>query len=210
MKPITISQEWRLYLTASQGTDGERFAERFRRVWEAIPEQHRIKMRSRWWLVDQPTIGVQFWPLHVFEGLHRYPLACYTLDSEEFRFRATWINKMPDEIVEILIAHELAHCLIIASGGALDVDRWQDEEKVAEVIDSWGLNEYPLNLWIVDNSFLFYCEDCGEEMSGPTNSWEQCRNCLADYLIEPEGDGWMPVKCESKEIIQFMEQRQQS
>lgn len=206
MNTITIDTEWGLSLIAHPGTNGKRFVTLFRQVWEAIPEQQRIKMRRRWRRKGQPIIILQVKPLFVFEGVRRYPLASYLIETEEFHFRSTWIDKMPDEMVKILIAHELAHCLIIASGGALDVEVWKDELEVAEVLETSGLSDFCLSRWIILNGHTFYCEDCFEEIFGPVNSIEQCRECLTYYLIEPEGDGWNPVRCNTDKVVAMISQ----
>lgn len=115
---------------------------------------------------------------------------------------------MPDGIVEILIAHELAHCLIIArrSDGPVKVVAGEDEEEVADVMDEWGFSESVLDAWIGENGHSFRCEKCNNEVIGPIGSWEQCPNCLADYLIEQGAGGAKPEWCSAAKISELIEQ----
>lgn len=206
MKTITISKENHIDLTAFQGTDGNRFAELFRRVWEGIPSDHRHCMRSRWKLDGQPYICIQSFPIRNFEGGEPFPIACDWSQTEEFRFRSTWIDQMPDGVVEILVAHELAHCLIIArrSDGPIEIIAGQDEEEAEEVMGEWGFCDAFLDTWVDENAHSFLCEKCNNEVIGPIGSWEQCPDCLADYLIDHGADGVKPIRCSSAKISELL------
>ena len=112
---------------------------------------------------------------------------------------------MPDGILVILIAHELAHCLIFARrcDGPVKVVAGEDEEEVAEVIDEWGFSDAFLETWIDENGHSFLCEECNNEVIGPIGSWEQCPECFADYLIEQGADGVKPIRCSAAKISEL-------
>lgn len=205
MKTITISSKWKLQLTFHPGADGERFAELFRRVWEKIPKDHRACMRRRWKHDGQPHISIQTFPLRNFDGGGPFPIACYWPHTEEFRFRSTWVDQMPDRVLENLVAHELAHCLIIArrSDGPVKLIAGADEEEAAEVMDEWEFSDAFLETWVDENGHSFLCEECNNEVIGPIGSWEECPECFADYLIEQGADGVKPIRCSAAKISEL-------
>ena len=82
------------------------------------------------------------------------------------RFWSPLIDLLPEELVEIVVAHELAHTYLAVVGNTYEMTpddwkaysqggvayAWDDEElDVQEVMECWGFDEDALDRWIADN-----------------------------------------------------------
>ncbi len=128
-----------IYLSAT-GCDGRRFASLFRETWKRIPLWGRRRMLGHWrataptlegWLAIQQQLeqhGIKrrpdpephYWMLPHLELTSdplRNDVLAWTSDrGDRLKFHGEPVATMPDDVVQDLIAHELAHVMQSADG----------------------------------------------------------------------------------------------
>lgn len=161
--------------------DLERFARVFRLAWRHIPVGERRRLLTYWQaLPTYPGFAPRFVILDDLfnRGQDLNALGFCHFGSNSFEFLADAVNLMPDNILSTLIAHELAHVVFrlrcreeqpgdFASGLFLSIEgepeqegegvddflswRWQEEQDVRELQDSWGFDEFDFCAWLDEN-----------------------------------------------------------
>lgn len=192
MKYLPLFPESNLFCEAWSHTDDHRFVEVFQRVWRQIPERCRRELVKYWreksaeYGERLPRIVVWRWHLHQNRDGGFWGIGQTGGIGTRMYFRSTWIDVMPDNIVGILIAHELGHAYLAAVNGP---DYWFDsltvllEEDVAEALMWWDFDQEVLDEWIETHSHDFACIHCGVTVSAPVKSREWCRKCGKEYEI---------------------------
>jgi hypothetical protein len=145
-----------VYLTFYEN-DGLRFAAQFRATWKRIPLRARRKMLKFW--KESGHVSIE---LTRVQQSHRGSLAHVFLGGRIVRFR-TKIARMPDSVVQDLIAHELGHVVQHAlakddgvslreyfAGPNADegIAREMVEEDVAHLIEEWGFDPDSCVKWL--------------------------------------------------------------
>jgi hypothetical protein len=135
---VPIQPRNRVYLTVFGGGDGPRFARLFRETWVRLPLSVRRKLLAHWrkggtlGFIVSPDVELSdypFGPGRTFGMVDHY--------GHRLRFRAKFVDPMPDNVVQDLIAHELAHVLQSAQGIRC-VRKWTDGR--AKYVDSDGMD----------------------------------------------------------------------
>jgi hypothetical protein len=96
---------------------------------------------------------------HAAEVFERSRGICGQTDGIVFRFKASVVDQAPDEMLKIVIAHELAHTYRAAEVGlpfpeaALALGTSEDEEEQAAIAlqAEWGFEQGPLLQWLQAN-----------------------------------------------------------
>lgn len=172
-KLIPIIPRSGLYLCGHGHGDDRRFARLFRETWVSLPLTARRRMLKHWrederrgmrgfWCMGPtqayPTIQLLFsWfrtesdlyaALDLMPEEEPQPFAQVFGGGHTLRFLAAAVDRMPDDVVRRLIAHELAHVHQFASGG-LGADCEDDAERLA---GAWGYSDQPIREWDADTS----------------------------------------------------------
>jgi hypothetical protein len=149
-----------LYLVANGHGDDRRFADSIRGVWVGLPAADRRLMRNYWqtnsWrsIVDGPSpriqllagwvdwlLGRNFRPRLVRAvGMCRYY-------GHELLFDSRVVDRLPEQHVRELIAHELGHVVVLARG--LTVSGPRAEYATDQVMRGWGFDPFALHLWLL-------------------------------------------------------------
>jgi len=66
------------------------------------------------------------------------------------RFHALSVDRMPEEVVRDLVAHELAHVYLQAIGVADEMEQGDLEQAADEVMDGWGFDSCSIDEWAVE------------------------------------------------------------
>lgn len=132
--------------------DDERFARLVRSTWFQIPYGHRRKM-IEFWRSSQSRAAPYWNPTFslLVDWARRTPgmLGFCTGHGRELRFYAPAVDKMPDEVVRTLIAHEIGHVFVLANGSASDMDEESEEIEVRFLNDDWwGFDEAGIDEWM--------------------------------------------------------------
>lgn len=128
-----------VYLPAFGYGDDARFARVFRHTWPLLPLYARRTLLKQWreseWPMRPMIEVLPFWSNRQTCVLGE----CY--GHHLFRFWAKAVDALPDDLLAVLIAHELAH------------DVYPDEEEfdLREKNVMWGFDEYALDDWIAAN-----------------------------------------------------------
>jgi hypothetical protein len=93
------------------------------------------------------------------EVIQRSRSLCGQSDGLIFRFKAAVVDQAPDEILRILIAHELAHAQRAAEVGrpfpeaalARGTSEQEEEQAANALLAQWGFNLNTLLQWLQDN-----------------------------------------------------------
>jgi len=130
--------------------NGQRFAELFRATWLQLPG-HAIKRILRYWkrgyILDEllpmtPTIDLfEFWNGRTDQiwdhGYH----------AHEILFHSESVHRMPDTLVQTLVARALARVFDAAIHG-FDGLCWYDEDEVISgIVTTWGFDNDVLDEW---------------------------------------------------------------
>jgi hypothetical protein len=114
---VLLLPRHRVYLEVSAG-DGPRFAKLFRTTWKRLPLWSR-RLLLKYWTWGVPCFGVLFRPrIELTDSpiLNQQVVGATLLRGNEIKFRARHVDRMPDAVVQVLIAHELVHVVLIADG----------------------------------------------------------------------------------------------
>lgn len=133
----------------STATGGERFASLVRDVLQTIAEDAASRYQPAplfgWWGSRGPEIEFTASRSRLFKD----DMAVTLKRGMVMVFDAAFINRMPDDVAKVLIAHEIAHCYQYATG-RLPGMSYQDAEDDAEaIIEVWGFDQGDLNGWLV-------------------------------------------------------------
>jgi hypothetical protein len=109
---VPILRRHDLYVSVDEG-DGRRFAALFRQTWKRLPLGIRRLLLAHWrshhlW---SPEVGLTRSPF-----IPRRAHGCVNRLGHRLLFRARSIARMPDDVAQDLIAHELAHVCQSARG----------------------------------------------------------------------------------------------
>ena len=159
---LPILPRHRVYVfDLSLSNGGERFAENFKRTWKRLPLGPRRRILAAWKCGDSGTIGrttVLVSPqIELVDGWsgRRDAVGAAGANGHLLRFFAPDIRRMPDNLVEDLIAHELAHVY----QGALRMLDWDetdelqvavDEQEADILMEEWGFDADALDDWLND------------------------------------------------------------
>ncbi len=165
-KSIPILPRHRIAVDVFDNADGERFAELFRRVWQRLSLSVRRALLLHW------RQGLSFAFSRACENspaarieLRRSLPGVYGSHSsavEVLSFACPTCSAMPDEAAQSVIAHELAHAWIAATGRSEDFrDRQHhdydkggeayhddpEEIEVRRIQAAWGFPDRNLRAW---------------------------------------------------------------
>lgn len=136
--------------------NGHRFAELFRQTWKQMPLSPR-RMLLKMWRQRRPTGCDLPWPpIEMLAGKSDFSrgnssaaIAQYTTWMLGFAFDSRYMDRLSDESVKSVIAHELAHAVLITqdaeghlSEAAYDESGFSQAEYDAdELAGFWGFDE---------------------------------------------------------------------
>ncbi len=97
---------------------------------------------------------------HASEVLQKSRGLCGQTDGLIFRFKAVVVDSAPDDVLKVLIAHELAHAYRAAEVGrpfpeaslVLETTESQEEDATNKLIAEWGFNLCALLQWLEQNA----------------------------------------------------------
>lgn len=148
---IGIVPRSNLYLRETDLIDGHRFARLFGEVWRTLPLFARRRMlryfRDGWALEAMITGGPSPAILITAEPIEGGGLGCWRQKRGAFFFWAEAVNRLPDTHLRTLIAHELVHCVLTASGEDSSDEMWVRETNI-----EWGYDENALDDWIEEHA----------------------------------------------------------
>lgn len=178
-KPIGIMPRSGLYLDHWNCSDEQahRFAEVFRQTWKRLPMWARRPMLKDWrnWrdyfislCADEKTreeiaaIPVPALSIDCFlrGGTDDALAAYYGHYGRAIQFWKPAVEMMPDDVLSTLIAHELAHAYLHATGRAPSKqpgyvplpkeDEWLDDEEamVRETMNEWDFEDSAIDEWL--------------------------------------------------------------
>lgn len=174
-EPIEIDGESGLYYAGEFGSHDERFVAAFRSTWCRIPSEDRSKMIS-WWQWWDGQLSHQLSELYRLSGrvgemphakrtptievLDKHPswgnaVAMSHHFGSGMSFRRVVVDVIPDQLLEVLIAHELGHCFL-HSLSRLDFSKFPIDSEVAvfRQLRRWGFHERKLDNWLEKNRSL--------------------------------------------------------
>jgi hypothetical protein len=141
-----------IYLPRRGACDDDRLAAVVRKTWGAIPVAARRAMNSHWQLPEEDTPGFCKGGLWI-EALARWPGRgnrcmgqCWN-DGHAIRLHSPTVNAMPDDVLAVLIAHELAHAYPSAARRELPRGLSVEENAVA-IIEGWGFRDRDITDWL--------------------------------------------------------------
>jgi hypothetical protein len=129
----------------------DRFVRVFLCAWHRIPDDDRgilaTYLRTLHRVVNWPGVSEQFMtsPYVVVEPAFRAgAAAAYWTggDPAYLTFDSASVNTMPDDVLEVLVAHELAHAFLEGRGLP------NDESAARSAVTRWGLDEAHLDQWL--------------------------------------------------------------
>lgn len=146
--------------------DWQRFARLFLRVWNRLPPDATRKIREFWRSADLPRLPGQIVDGGCVEcasdgqvtascradqsrGRHvEHSAGFVDLAGTVLVFNATHCDAMPEEVVEVLVAHELAHVWQFATDyGNKETSYDEIESHANGLVDSWGFDLTLLMKW---------------------------------------------------------------
>jgi hypothetical protein len=136
-----------VFLTVWSG-DGKRFAKVFRAAWKTIPRRDTRRILTHWKVGSMPRIDLIQYQLSGPRAVAEVIL------GRQMRFYNKYIEKMSDDVLQYVIAHELAHVLqqtqpkgyfppstsekrrreLVELDAALSTDAWGYDP---DLIDNW-------------------------------------------------------------------------
>lgn len=133
---------------------GERFARLFRETWVRIPLYARRYILKHWKSDDVLRFAVRYSPsielADTWDGKKPGDAGWAHRGGHSLRFARRRVEKMPDEVVCDLIAHELAHVFQWAIGEDLNsLDAFNIEIIADEIMESWGFDAESIDRWAV-------------------------------------------------------------
>jgi hypothetical protein len=176
---LPLLQRRCIYLT-DDGGDSPRFARLFQETWKRIPLGARRRMLAYWRTgrnyghILSPTVELASYQ---FRGRRDYAAVDHC--GHRLRFRAKFFDRMSEDVVQDVIAHELAHVLQSA-GGIRCVREWADgrahyvfsdgtdfggnrdlEEDADFTIDCWGFDPEAVDRWALETGIrrVVYFDD---------------------------------------------------
>jgi len=170
---LTICDTSRLFLPALGEGNDARFAEIFRQTWQRIPLRCRRRMVKHWRDADpihlqglwSPTVQlVNDWRLSDRVCRTARDMGVCGRIGHSLYFYAPIVDAMPPNIVQDLIAHELAHCYLYAigdeetmAGSDRTVHRWLDNVEIYadEAMEVWGFSADSIDEWEKDNKWVW-------------------------------------------------------
>jgi hypothetical protein len=138
------------------GNDAK-FARVFRDTWPRLPLWARRAMLANWRTKSSPPL-LCLPHIKVLDSWARRKkeVGIYFPAREEILFRAPAVDLMPDEILSVLISHELAHAASYAAALWFTNDGYkgtQDEEFATRDMNwGWGFEEDELDAWLHENN----------------------------------------------------------
>lgn len=184
LKYIPIVPSSGLYLPAWGYGDDRRFASQFRATWLRIPRSCRMAMNRNWNTQRQRwrdliaasedrdalanmiprVLGIELlkWKSDWFRGPSGEAVAQFTAGREGsasisdcLSFWSVYVDAMPDEHLQTLIAHELSHAFLYAIGDGyhMDAEReyWDRELDVSEQLQAWDFDEDAYEEFVENN-----------------------------------------------------------
>jgi hypothetical protein len=170
---LVIQRSAGLYLIPRGFGNDKRFQKLFRAAWQRIPFSYRRLMVKHWRCGEDPDSGLPWspniqllddwihavgWTARRKDGvvwLMQQRGSEYTIIStggHRLFFHAPSMDAMPDNIVQDIVAHELAHVCQAAEGD----DRVREEESgvldlgeldANDMIDAWGFDADSVDVW---------------------------------------------------------------
>jgi len=140
-----------VYLRA-YASGGARFAHLFRETWDRLPLNARRAILKLWKSNDVRSTGVLLSPdieyASDWSGKEPGDVGYVRCGGHIIRFASRRVEKMPDDVVQDLIAHELAHVYQWASGEDMHVlDSFDIEYFADEIMDYWGFDPESIDRW---------------------------------------------------------------
>jgi hypothetical protein len=156
-----------VYLTV-RGGDGPRFASVFLTTWKRLPLRARRRILGHWrnryqeaYFSLSPIIELQDCPIR------DEALGIVSMFGHWLRFYSEPINKLPDDVLQDLIAHELAHveqdaagirCVKVYPDGRADFTcrdgsyfggNFEIEEDADTTMEDWGFDPESIDRWSI-------------------------------------------------------------
>jgi hypothetical protein len=155
-----------VYLWVYDG-DGRRFALAFQETWKRLPLGARRRLLS-YWASARPASGILVSPsieLADYQFGHRRDLAMVDHRGHRLRFRSRYTDRMPDDVLQDLIAHELVHVLqdsygirvlrqysdgrrvFVDARGDIFGGNYEIESDADCTIEGWGFDSESIDRW---------------------------------------------------------------
>lgn len=140
-----------IFLKTELPGTGQRFASIFRSTWNALPLWARRRILRHWREPSEQGVDVLNLTIELISDVPDEDgpgiATCCNL-GHYLEFYEPLVDRMPDECVTALIAHELAHVLQYADD-AMTRDKESAEEIAAEIIRcDFGIDEWVLDVWM--------------------------------------------------------------
>jgi len=153
-----------IYLMPIGDGDDQRFARNFRRTWRRIGKE-RCRSILDYWRNPDPARMMPQIEYPVIELLDDWSgrdaaVGYCTYNGHKLMFLAFVVEAMPDDMVQVLIAHELGHVYRKAIGADivdpanLPTETEREKEEFATqltVAGVWGFDEEALTEWLNEN-----------------------------------------------------------
>lgn len=159
---MAIATSSGLYMAAWGHAADRRFARVFRQAWRKVPLSAR-RVTVRHWrryrdayaaaaaLIDVPLVEVLDYKSNFHRGRSKDAVGQCDHMGTVLAFWAPWVDRLPDEHLETLIAHELAHVYLIATRPGHMQQRYsRAESEVYAVLSEWGFDEDSYWQWVED------------------------------------------------------------
>ena len=160
-----------IYLETADCADPQRFIRVFRETWSHIPPVAQEDLLRRWSMQDalrrdeQSKISLELW-----DGTETSPVIKVIRDRwpegtvgeffpgkliDEIQYNAVAVDMLPDDLLPVLISHELVHVFMYAQDD-YQRPRYPDEREFEEWLtrdtnDMWGFDEEALTSWLASN-----------------------------------------------------------
>jgi hypothetical protein len=146
---VPLLEEHQVYLFVPD-RDGHRFADLFRKTWNHLPG-HATKRILRHWRAPCPFAPVLRPQIElVGDWSGRIVAMSETfMEGNHLAFHKPSVDRMPDHLVETLIARELARVFDIALVGSCNRDAKEACYRPGEIAESWGFDDNALGGWWV-------------------------------------------------------------
>jgi hypothetical protein len=174
-KCLPLLPRHQIYLWVHEG-DGQRFAAMFRQTWGRVPLWARRRMLQYWKHI--PFVPSVYLSPDIYHALSphiklsdetisesRRAFAGVSRTGHLLRFRPKRIAAMPDDVMQDLIAHELAHVLQGAAGihcideykdgrrlyayrdGTMFGGNYEIERDADDMMNCWGFDSESIDQW---------------------------------------------------------------